>query len=327
MSISQTHFQKPAKISLQSVFAIARDHTFPRLWVWVASATLIAVDAICIGVNPRLIFDFSELLRLLPSLALLPILVWRLSLLDEKTNPIFVRTIRCVMMIFYILPTLCAIKVFNHVMMTIPMPLTDSLLTSWDHSLGLDWLAYSQIVGHSIFLNGALNNVYYLLMPGIFLIGLEAIIIGESKRCNELLTLILLTAIFTLLVAGFFPAIGAMDYLGDATLKTLFSINTGNSFVTQLQELRGTAPVLIGTSNLEGLAAFPSFHTVASILMMYSSRGNVIRQSISCIFAAAVLASTPTFGGHYFVDMIAGAIVAIGFILCVRAGHRARRPR
>jgi hypothetical protein len=318
MTVTQTFRPTSANHSFRTIYTVAREYAFPHLWVWVTAAALAAVDAIWIAIDPRISFDLSDIVNLLPAFLLIPVLVWRLSLLDEKTNPIYVRLIRCVMMIYFILPTLCAIKVFNHLMMSVPMPLLDSTMAAWDRSLGLDWIAYGKAIANLGFINPMLDKAYYLLMPGVFFIGFEAIIVGEKERCSELLALILLTAIFALFVAGLLPAKGAMEYLSDESFRALFSKDSGNYSVPQLNELRGTLPVVIGASNLHGLACFPSFHAIASILLMYSSRGNLFRHVVSCVFATAVLASTPTFGGHYFVDIIAGAFVAVGFIFMIR---------
>jgi membrane-associated phospholipid phosphatase len=76
---------------------------------------------------------------------------------------------------------------------------------------------------------------------------------------------------------------------------------------------------------LDGLITFPSFHTAVAVLMVHAARGT------SCFWLAIVvnalmILSTFTEGGHYLVDVVAGAAIALLAIGVVSAARSSRSP-
>ncbi len=159
-----------------------------------------------------------------------------------------------------------------------------------------------------------LDKIYDLMLDALILVGLEAIIVGQSHRCRELLALVMITAVFTVSLAALFPATGAMNFYADDAFKAMFSKDTGVSAIPQILEIRSSAPVIFNPLQLAGLAQFPSFHTVCGILIIYGSRGQILRHAIGIAFGITLISATPIFGSHYFVDLLAGLGVAAGFI-------------
>jgi membrane-associated phospholipid phosphatase len=53
-------------------------------------------------------------------------------------------------------------------------------------------------------------------------------------------------------------------------------------------------------------------------LIIYACRGNSIRLAVGTAYSIVMIASTPVFGGHYFVDLIAGIALAIVMIMLWR---------
>ncbi len=318
MSTTQETVQNFKAFDLSKIYTIARAHAFPGLWLWGLAAAMCLVDTALIALNPRLSFTFQPMLGAIIPLSFVPVLIWRLSTVTEATSPKYVRMMRCGLMVLFLIPTMSSLGVLNHILMAVRFPLVDDLLTSWDRALGLDWLALGRAIAYFPLVNLAMDQIYQFMLPALIMVGLHAIIVGRSNYATEFLGLVILTASFCVTMAMFFPCIGAMDHLADPAFKAMFSADTGNSFVPQLLEIRGTAPVLFNPLRLAGLAAFPSFHCVCGVLMIYGSRSTIISHVIASIFGVLLIASTPTFGGHYFVDLISGAIIAIVFILIGR---------
>ena len=102
-----------------------------------------------------------------------------------------------------------------------------------------------------------------------------------------------------------------MDRYADAATRLKFDAGSGTAFIKQLLELRSSGPLVVDPLHLLGLAEFPSFHTAAAILIVYCCRGNLIRVAFASTFAVGMIAGTPIYGAHYFVDLIAGAGIAI----------------
>ncbi|HTV72074.1 MAG TPA: phosphatase PAP2 family protein [Rhizobiaceae bacterium] len=72
---------------------------------------------------------------------------------------------------------------------------------------------------------------------------------------------------------------------------------------------------------MPGLVTFPSFHTAAGIVVAWCLRRTLFYWP-GVVYSVAMIASTPVFGGHYFIDVIAGAFVAFAVLAMV-----ARFPR
>ena len=308
----------PKAIELKSIYAAIRTHAFPGLWLWAVAAILCLIDAALVSMNPRLSINFGPMLGALVPLAFVPIFMWRLSLLTETKNAKYVRFLRCGLMVLFLIPAMASLAIFNHALMAIPFPFVDDLLTQWDRALGFDWLNFGYAIAYFPVVNFAMDQIYQFMLPALIMVGLHAIIVGRSDHATEFLGLVMFTGIFCIFVAMFFPCMGAMDHLADPSYKALFSKDTGNSFVPQLLEIRGAEHIVLNPLRLAGLAAFPSYHCVCGVLMIYGSRSTKICHLIATVFGVLLIAATPTFGGHYLSDLIAGGIVAVGFILAGR---------
>lgn len=108
------------------------------------------------------------------------------------------------------------------------------------------------------------------------------------------------------------PAIGAFaHYQADLAradhLTTLLALRDGS--VTHFTQTKG-------------IVTLPSYHTTQAILLMYVHRAQPRVLPSVVLLNLLMLLSTPTFGGHYLVDMIAGAGVAVVAILAVRGAQR-----
>jgi PAP2 superfamily len=316
----------PSTALTRSVFISIANSTFPTLWLWMLTLSIIGIDAIWIFASPRISFTFDGFDELIAYWAAVPVLVFISSQLGVARYPIFTKIIYSAMILFFMIPTLMAIGILNHLVMTLPVPLTDDMLANLDQKLGLNWSEYAYALAHFDFVSTTMFRIYNGLMPAILLVALEAVIVSDYQRCKEFLTLIVTALVFTVLLASFFPATGAMDRFADAHLKSLFPEGSGTYFITQLLEVRGGDPLLIDPARLTGLSSVPSFHTIACILLIYGSRGHPVRSPVITVLAIIIIAATPVYGGHYFVDIIAGAIVAVFFIM-MNLVYRERQQR
>ena len=68
---------------------------------------------------------------------------------------------------------------------------------------------------------------------------------------------------------------------------------------------------------MQGLISIPSLHTVLAVLLVHAMRGTVLLPAF-VVLDAAMIVSTPIDGGHYLVDVLAGALLAGGLIALER---------
>jgi membrane-associated phospholipid phosphatase len=74
-------------------------------------------------------------------------------------------------------------------------------------------------------------------------------------------------------------------------------------------------------SQLQGLISFPSYHTVLAVLLTYAHRRSRLLVPIALV-NGIMLFSIPSYGGHYLIDIFAGAVVALLAISATAAVHR-----
>ena len=85
---------------------------------------------------------------------------------------------------------------------------------------------------------------------------------------------------------------------------------------------------LLDVFELGPLLTFPSFHAVSAALYVWACWPIRWLRGVGLIGNTVMLAATPIGGGHYFVDVIAGLVVAVASIYAVnRIGRYLARPR
>ena len=90
-----------------------------------------------------------------------------------------------------------------------------------------------------------------------------------------------------------------------------------DSFYNLCDALRNGEMTRISLTQVNGLITFPSFHAALAIILIYASRGVKVLFPAFLVLNLLMLAATPTVGGHYFIDIIAGACVVL-CLACLR---------
>ena len=75
--------------------------------------------------------------------------------------------------------------------------------------------------------------------------------------------------------------------------------------------------------NVQGLVTFPSFHTSLAIITTYAVRGIKVVATPVAILNGIVIISTLPEGGHYLIDLIAGAVISTIAIVAIRTRYLA----
>jgi PAP2 superfamily len=293
---------------------------YPHPYLWATVITMFATNTIWIAVSSRISILpewFSLNLGVLGVASVL--LVMRNF--RESSFDWFLHRFWCVFMCALFAALLLGnLMVLNHLLMTIVFPMADDRLLSWDRALGFNWLVYAKAMTSTKFVTTILDFAYLqLTYTGVGIVALGLVVLDLRKRTLELAFLLTAAAIFCLIVATGFPARAAMDILADDELLSRLNIGISNSqvgfyHITQLMELRGSAPVLLQPAELQGLATFPSFHTCLGVIIMRCSRGHWLTGSCGLAIGATIIASTPIYGGHYLVDLICAGVLMLSAI-------------
>lgn len=257
---------------------------------------------------------FLDLRGPLPTLAavaglvgLVALLLWRF----DHEHPVASRLILLASGLAFLILAWDVIRLLNHTSMALAWPLADSLLARWDAALGLDWQAYFNWVGTSPVWRWLLAKSYTSLTFLSLLVYVLMCLFSNLRRSVYFLETFTFTAVFCTLVGSLFPARAAVDfYLGPVADLSAFPMEPGLYHLSSLERLRSGAPVELVLGNLPGLVTFPSFHTAAGLLMVAATWRSWLVAPTG-VYAAVMVASTPVYGGHYFIDLLAGAAVAL----------------
>ena len=194
--------------------------------------------------------------------------------------------------------------------------LIDPVLARSDLALGLHMPAIVEWVARIPGLGHLLAVAYLSSFPLLFGTVLFLAFSGRRERLWELCLAFAGCITVCTLVSAFAPAIGAFSYYGipEATLG-LLPEGSGLYHRPVFDAYRSGAVSAVDFSRLQGVVTFPSFHTCLALMSAHALRGVPVVAGPAWLWNGVVIASTIPIGGHYGIDLIAGALVWGGFRL------------
>jgi membrane-associated phospholipid phosphatase len=188
--------------------------------------------------------------------------------------------------------------------------LYDPALSKFDAFLGFDWQRWTAFLRTSPLVDTLLGFAYFSLLPQIPLTIFLLAHTDREDRNKEFFWTVFVSLLATTAVFRLFPAVGPFAF---------YEIELDRAVhLKHLVQLRSGGAHAYSVPQLQGLIAFPSYHTVLAVIFPYVHRG--LRHTFvpSLVLNALMLVSTPSHGGHYLVDMLGGVVIAVGSIALVR---------
>lgn len=213
-------------------------------------------------------------------------------------------------------------------------PLRDDTFLALDRALGLDWTAYLRGLNDRPGLGAVLTLAYRTLMPQMILVVVVLGFGGRLAAAREFVLAFVIAGVVTVLLSGLLPAIGTYGHLG-LRPEDFPRLHPAAPYahIADLTGLRDGTLRVVSLDRMEGIITFPSFHTALGVLFIRYFWMSTITRWPGVVLNALMIAATPIDGGHYVVDVGAGAVIAVLAIgaagLLVRAagpadGRRAR---
>lgn len=187
-------------------------------------------------------------------------------------------------------------------MASTPFPLADDLLSHWDSILGFDWLAWYDLSSVEPFKTPL--HLAYRSIPVQVLVLCLWYGHADRGRIDELLMAVIFSLPFVLAGMVTLPGVGAWTHYGVGVEPWRDTIMALHSHT------------MTGIGDTMGIITFPSFHTVSAVLLTWMARRSKLFAPV-LVLNGFMLASTPSQGAHYGVDVLAGLItagVAIGLV-------------
>lgn len=217
------------------------------------------------------------------------------------------------MQIFFI-----SIVVLSYLAATLNAPMADNTLAAMDRTLGLDWTAYLALSKDNYSLFYLLRGAYISILPQGILALIYLPLSGQSQKLIECQWAVILTLLVCVAISAVVPAVGTLEH---------YQTGIETPWLNTVLALRADSIREISLRHVEGIVTFPSFHTAVTVIYTYAMRGN--RRVLVGVgyLNIIMLLSIPLYGGHYFVDMIAGAGVAVAAVIGAhKIELRLRRP-
>jgi membrane-associated phospholipid phosphatase len=185
----------------------------------------------------------------------------------------------------------------------LPLPSWDEALATADRALGLNWLDMYQWVTRYPAIEVSAQTLYMSLGPEMLILFFALELLGHHNQAREFLLWFMVSAIATAGIGILMPAAGAFVYYHLPVAST-----TG--YVAQWADLRNGTLRTINPLDNQGLVVFPSFHATLAVLCACAARPlRMLRYPLLALNLLIILAS-PAMGGHYFIDIFAGVILA-----------------
>lgn len=205
--------------------------------------------------------------------------------------------------------------VFSYLVVSTNASLVDARLATWDQAIGFDWLALFGWMQANPSIHTALKIAYG---SGLAQMACAIVILGFTARTaqlNEFINLFIATTLIAIAISWPFPAAGPWTHF---SLSTTIDVSAMSHFPL----LRDGSLRTLDAKGMQGLISIPSVHAATALLLAYAMRGTRLFAAFAVLSSLMILA-TPIDGGHYLVDVLAGAALAIALI----AFSRVRQAR
>ena len=200
-------------------------------------------------------------------------------------------------------------SVFIFALFPLPNPLIDPALIELDAILGYDWSALVSWLAGYPGLSMVLGYVYHssliqILLTIVLLAALSREIVLHRFLFVGILTLILAVAIWWLA-----PSVGPSGFQSISEADRLATgLYFNPAYGAYLRDLVEVGPRVISPEVVTGVVAFPSYHMIMALMVVWFTRGTFAFLPALGTNIAMVPA-TLTHGGHHLIDLIAGLAV------------------
>lgn len=207
-----------------------------------------------------------------------------------------------------------ALAIFSYAMASAgaSRPLFDAAFARIDAAMGFDWLATVAAVNEWPSAVQLLKKCYHWTIAAVMYAYVLLNVLNRRDRILELAWAMLLTCVLANLIAAAYPAVGAyVFHQPAAAIRDAISADSGVWHLKHFEALRAGTFALYDIRTTEGIVTFPSYHTAVALVVPIALRGLGPVTAAAWVFAGLVVLSTVPIGGHYLIDVIAGAAMTV----------------
>ena len=224
---------------------------------------------------------------------------------------------------------LCAFSagasVLNYFLLTVAGERIDPVLVQADHMLGFDWYNMMVRMGDHPYLNEVFFLVYNLVLPQMAILLIALAWNGHVEKLYRYCLAVAVGALIAIFIWTMMPSFGAKSLcVMPPAMMDRLPVSVTCEYGRELLRLLHDGPGYITPRELRGLIAFPSYHGVLAILLIWYARHISWLRWPFLAINTVVLLSTPEQGGHHLVDVLAAFPVAALAIFLAALPENAR---
>jgi hypothetical protein len=200
--------------------------------------------------------------------------------------------------------------------------LWDARFVALERGVGIDWPALVAFMAS----NAIVNHIWAFAYSSAFAQILFALFLlpgfGHEDRLAAYLKLMAATLVVVAVITLLVPVAGPVEAYG-LTEQARHQVGPPSyAHLDQFFELREGKLTTFDLANMAGMVSFPSFHTIVAILTAWALWPLRIVGPIALLLNAILIVSTVPWGGHYLIDIPAGAAIAVLGIMVI--AHRGK---
>ena len=198
-------------------------------------------------------------------------------------------------------------------------PLVDPTLAQIDAALGIDHHALLGWLAQYPTLSFILRLFYSSAAPMSLVVMLALAFCRRFDNLRDFGLLWQLTLFASVAISTVTPAIGVYAHLGIAAdVVAALPAGSGLYHLDTFDAVRAGQFLDLDPTDIDGVVTFPSFHICMALTIAYALRHLPVVAPIAAIYSAIVAVATVPIGGHYVIDLIAGAAIFAGAVAMIR---------
>jgi membrane-associated phospholipid phosphatase len=204
----------------------------------------------------------------------------------------------------------CASSLVAHVGMRLGMPLQDNALAAADRLLGIDTPSLALAFARHPQISTMLARIYDTTVPVLFLSAIVLSLLEHERRVWELVLGYSGGLFVCCTISAVAPATANFVHAA-FTAQELTGLPSGSGVfhMKAVHYFRDGKALIVEAGRFAGVVTFPSFHTMMALIVGYAWRGFGLVSIATYLWATLVVVSTIPIGGHYVVDLFAGAVL------------------
>jgi hypothetical protein len=200
---------------------------------------------------------------------------------------------------------------FSYLCASLGGPFWDTTLQAWDRALGLDWLSYLAWVNERPLIGLVFTIAYSSLLIQMVVVCVVLGFTGRMLHLSSFLLATVVSGVLCILISAAMPAVAMYVHFG---LKPddFPNLSPGAAYVhiADVENLRNGTLRVLNVSAMQGIITFPSYHAALGLILSAALWTIPLLRWPGVTLNLVLIAATPIDGGHYFVDVGAGLVIA-----------------